>query len=57
LCPYKGVTAGYWSVRIADSAGADLAWTYETPLPAVAPIANMVAFYNEQVDIPSTVSN
>jgi uncharacterized protein (DUF427 family) len=51
LCPYKGVTSGYWSVRVGDSLTADLAWTYETPLPAVAPIANMVAFYNEKVDI------
>ena len=51
LCPYKGVTSGYWSVLAADALGADLAWTYETPLPAVAPIANMVAFYNEKVDI------
>ena len=38
-------------MRAADASGADLAWTYETPLPAVAPIANMVAFYNEKVDI------
>jgi uncharacterized protein (DUF427 family) len=51
LCPYKGVTSGYWSVRVADGLAADLAWTYDTPLPAVAPIANMVAFYNEKVDI------
>ena len=29
----------------------DLAWTYHYPLPAVAPIANMVAFYNEKLDI------
>ncbi|BBX05169.1 hypothetical protein BST36_13550 [Mycolicibacterium moriokaense] len=51
LCPYKGVTSGYWSVRVADALVPDLAWTYETPLPAVAPIANLVAFYNEKVDI------
>ena len=51
LCPYKGVTSGYWSVRVGDSLQADLAWTYNTPLPAVAPIANMVAFYNERLDI------
>lgn len=51
LCPYKGVTSGYWSVRVADGLVADLAWTYETPLPAVSPIANMVAFYNEKLDI------
>jgi uncharacterized protein (DUF427 family) len=51
LCPYKGVTSGYWSVRVGDSLTADLAWTYETPLPAVTQIANMVAFYNEKLDI------
>ncbi len=51
LCPYKGVTSGYWSVRVGDTLRADLAWTYNTPLPAVAAIANMVAFYNEKLDI------
>ncbi len=51
LCPYKGVTSAYWSVRAGDAIHTDLAWTYHTPLPAVAPIANMVAFYNEKVDI------
>ena len=30
---------------------ADIAWTYHTPLPAVAVIANMIAFYNERVDV------
>ena len=29
----------------------DLAWTYHYPLPAVAPIAGLVAFYNEKLDI------
>jgi uncharacterized protein (DUF427 family) len=51
LCPYKGVTSGYWSVRRGDRVEADLAWTYHTPLPAVSPIANLIAFYNEKVDI------
>ncbi|WP_099244378.1 DUF427 domain-containing protein [Mycobacterium sp. shizuoka-1] len=51
LCPYKGVTSQYWSVRTGDTVHADLAWTYQTPLPAVAPIANLVAFYNEKLDI------
>jgi uncharacterized protein (DUF427 family) len=51
LCPYKGVTSGYWSVRAGGSVHADLAWTYHYPLPAVAPIANLIAFYNEKLDI------
>ena len=51
LCPYKGVTSGYWSVRAGDTVHPDLAWTYHYPLPAVAQIAGMVAFYNEKLDI------
>jgi len=51
LCPYKGVTSGYWSVRVNDAVHRDLAWTYDYPLPAVAPITSMVAFYNEKLDI------
>ena len=50
-CPYKGVTSGYWSVRVGDTVHADVAWTYQYPDRAVAAIAGMVAFYNEQVDI------
>lgn len=51
LCPYKGVTSGYWSVRIGGDLHPDLAWTYHYPLPAVGAIAGLVAFYNEKVDI------
>ncbi|MCP9270641.1 DUF427 domain-containing protein [Mycolicibacterium arenosum] len=50
-CPYKGVTSAYWSVRSGESLLADLAWSYDYPLPAVASIAGTVAFYNEKVDI------
>lgn len=51
VCPYKGITSGYWSVRIGDTLHEDLAWTYEFPLEQVAPVARLVAFYNEKVDI------
>lgn len=51
LCPYKGTTSGYWSVRVNDTVHPDLAWTYHYPLPAVAPIAGLLAFYNEKLDI------
>jgi uncharacterized protein (DUF427 family) len=55
LCPYKGVTSDYWSVRVGPPAEQavypDLAWTYHYPLPAVGQIAGLVAFYNEKVDI------
>ena len=45
------MTSGYWSVRVGDTVQQDLAWTYDYPLPEVAPIAGMVAFYNEKLDI------
>lgn len=51
LCPYKGITSGYWSVRVGENVHTDLAWTYDYPLRQVAPIAGLVAFYNEEVDI------
>ncbi|GFG55523.1 hypothetical protein CQY20_30425 [Mycolicibacterium agri] len=51
LCPYKGTTSGYWSVRTGDALHQDLAWTYHYPLPAVAAIAGLIAFYNEKVDL------
>jgi uncharacterized protein (DUF427 family) len=50
-CPYKGRTSGYWSVRVANSTYPDLAWTYHFPTRQVLPIAGLIAFYNEKVDI------
>jgi uncharacterized protein (DUF427 family) len=61
-CPYKGVTSDYWSVRPnpgadggAGSDGApehkDLAWAYDFPTRQLLPIAGLVAFYNEKLDI------
>ena len=49
-CPYKGVTTGYWSVRIGDATHSDLAWSYDFPTATLLPIAGMIAFYNEQID-------
>lgn len=51
VCPYKGITSGYWSVRVGETVHPDLAWTYEYPLDQVAPVARLVAFYNEKLDI------
>jgi uncharacterized protein (DUF427 family) len=50
-CPYKGTTSSYWSIQIADTVHADLAWVYDFPTRQLLPIAGMVAFYNEKVDI------
>lgn len=49
-CAYKGA-ASYWSVRVGDRLEKDLAWYYRDPHRDVAPIARLVAFFNERVDV------
>ncbi|MEU2772594.1 DUF427 domain-containing protein, partial [Streptomyces sp. NPDC007162] len=49
-CPYKG-TAEYWSWRGDADVPPNLVWSYPDPLPAVGPIKDLLAFYNEEVDI------
>jgi uncharacterized protein (DUF427 family) len=50
-CPYKGVTSGYWSIQTETQLHPDLAWSYDFPTRQLLPIAGLVAFYNEKVDI------
>jgi uncharacterized protein (DUF427 family) len=50
-CPYKGTTTGYWSVVVGTTTHADLAWSYDFPTRQLLPIAGLVAFYNEMVDV------
>lgn len=50
-CPYKGRTSSYWSVRVNGTTQEDLAWSYGFPTAALLPIAGLVAFYNEKVDL------
>jgi uncharacterized protein (DUF427 family) len=50
-CPYKGKTSGYWSVAVGETVHDDLAWAYDFPTRQLLPIAGLVAFYNEKVDL------
>ena len=50
-CPYKGTTSGYWSIRVGETVHPDLAWAYDFPTRQLLPIAGLVAFYNEKVDV------
>ncbi|MEV6814139.1 DUF427 domain-containing protein [Micromonospora sp. NPDC051296] len=50
-CPYKGRTSDYWSVRVNGTVHADLAWSYAFPTATLLPIAGLIAFYNEKVDL------
>ena len=40
-----------WLTNLGDAVHEDLAWTYHYPVPAVAQIAGLIAFYNEKLDI------
>jgi uncharacterized protein (DUF427 family) len=50
-CPYKGRTTAYWSVRSGARTLADVAWSYAFPTRQLLPIAGLVAFLNEKVDV------
>ncbi len=50
-CPYKGMTSGYWSVQVGDLLYPDLAWAYDFPTRELIPIAGLISFYNEKVDV------
>ena len=50
-CPYKGTTSAYWSIQVGDEVHPDLAWSYDFPTRQLLPIAGLIAFYNERVDI------
>src|SRR5438067_198900 len=45
-CPYKG-TARYWTF----GEHVDLAWSYPSPFRESQPIAGLVAFYDDRVDL------
>jgi uncharacterized protein (DUF427 family) len=49
-CPWKG-EASYWSASVGHDVLANVAWSYEDPIPDAEPIHGMVAFYPDRVDI------
>ncbi|MGC0328364.1 uncharacterized protein (DUF427 family) [Streptomyces sp. SAI-170] len=49
-CPYKG-TAEYWTWQGGGEVPRNILWSYAEPLPAVAAVKGLLAFYNEAVDL------
>ncbi len=49
-CPYKG-QASYWSLEVGGTVHENIVWSYETPIPEAEPIADLLCFYNERVDL------
>jgi uncharacterized protein (DUF427 family) len=50
-CPYKGETSDYWTAEVPGRTEHDVAWSYRQPFAALAPIAGLVAFYNDRVQL------
>lgn len=48
--PYKG-QAAYYSVNINGTTHENLVWYYPEALPESAKVENLLAFYNEKLDI------
>jgi uncharacterized protein (DUF427 family) len=49
-CAYKG-EAVYLALEVNGSERGDLAWSYENPLPEAAALKDLVAFFNEKVEL------
>jgi uncharacterized protein (DUF427 family) len=53
-CPYKG-TASWWSAAVAGVTVADVAWSYEDPLPESLPIRGLLSFDDAVVTLVAEV--
>jgi uncharacterized protein (DUF427 family) len=54
FCPYKG-TATYWALVLADGTELpDAAWSYEQPFPECSPVAGLVSFWGDDVEVSVT---
>ena len=49
-CPFKG-EAAYFHLPVLGEAGRNAVWSYEAPFPAVAAIADHLAFYPDKVSL------
>ncbi len=50
-CPYKGRTTGYWDARVGETVLPDAAWAYDFTTAALLPVAGLVAFLDEHLDV------
>jgi uncharacterized protein (DUF427 family) len=49
-CAYKG-SATHWSVKVGDREVDDLVWSYPEPQHDAEPVRDLLAFYQERVDL------
>ncbi len=49
FCEFKG-SAGYWTIKIGDVVGEDVAWSYQNPSPGYVALKGYLAFYPSRVE-------
>jgi uncharacterized protein (DUF427 family) len=49
-CPYKG-TATYWNAVVDGVVLADVAWSYEDPLPESVPLRHLLSFDDQKLSV------
>lgn len=49
-CPYKG-NSSFFDAQVGGNIVNDIAWTYTLPRPESTPIAGLICYYDEKVDI------
>lgn len=49
-CPHKG-EASYFSLDTGETTLDNVVWSYPTPIAAAAPLAGLLCFYQERVDL------
>ena len=49
-CAYKG-SASHWSVQVGERLVEDLVWSYAEPQLEAEPVRDLLAFYDERVDV------
>jgi uncharacterized protein (DUF427 family) len=49
-CPFKG-QASYWTLLLGDEAFDGIVWSYETPNEGAEPIAGLMCFYPDRVEM------
>ncbi len=55
VCPYKGATSRYWSIRAGERLIEDAIWVYDEPRPEAAGVARLLAFDDAKVELRWTI--
>ncbi len=55
VCPYKGTTSRYLSIRLGERRIEDVIWAYDEPRPEATGLAGLLGFADDEVEVTWTV--